>query len=120
MVSSKAREGAVSTRTAMFRIDFCSWRGSPSKASATRCSNARRRTARLLRLVHQCSVLLLLAEGSLPYLVLRHLSSTPHEPCGPGSRQVPTTIGLAGRTPAGRHVSGSVTAGRRCLAGGVE
>src|SRR5215510_2929030 len=85
MASSNAREGAASTMTAMFRIDLWNWRGNPSKASATSCSNSRRRTTVLLQLVqchygfdrflHQWS-LLLLPEVILPYPVLWRMSST--------------------------------------------
>src|SRR5215510_14743468 len=86
MVSSNAREGAASTMTAMFRRDLRNWCGRLSKASATSCSNSRRRTSVLLRLVqrqhgydrllHQSSLLLLLLGGVLPYAVLRRMSST--------------------------------------------
>src|SRR5262245_3498743 len=83
MVSSNVREGAASTMTTMFRIDPWNWGGNPSKASATSCSNSRRRTSVLLRLVHgfdrflhQWSLLLLLPEAILPYPVLGRMSSS--------------------------------------------
>src|SRR5262245_37960826 len=86
MVSSNVREGAASTMTTIFRIDVWNWRGNPSKASATSCSNSRRRTLVLLRPVEcqhgfdrflqQWSLLLLLPKAILPYPVLGRMSST--------------------------------------------
>jgi hypothetical protein len=48
---------------AMFRIDLRNWRGNPSTASATSCSNSRRRTSVLLVILQSPSPLVQASPG---------------------------------------------------------